>query len=284
MKTRIIRITRSTVLLFLLLAEITLSNAQTKNPMNILSIEKTVEEFHDIYIESNFNVFLFEGIAQKVIIETEEKQLNNLVTNVIDDCLNIFPYHKIKESRINNVFITVTDLKKITIIGNCNIKFFYRVKNLDVCVETKSSSANLFLNSSIFDCNVYGKGKLSLNGNYSELNISLYESSTVSMDINTDLMTCKAFDMAEAKFSGLCNDLYLHIHDEASISSSNLVSKKCHIAITDSGEAYVSVSEKLEIVGEQDGFVEYRGDPILNIIAPKSVNIKHKKEKMLVND
>lgn len=280
MKKLYLRRTRSIVLFFNLLFVSLISSGQQNEPLKITSIEKTVAEFQCINIESNCDVYIFEGTGQKVIIETEEQLQNNVVANVAEGCLNIFQYHKTKASKIHNIFITVSELHKLTVSGKCKVKFFYNIQNLNLNLPTSSSNVTLILNSQKFNCNVFGKGNVCLKGNYNELSFSLYESALLKLDVTTNLLTFVAYDMSEATIAGICEELTLNIFDDASIGASDLAAKKCHIFIKDSGEAYVSIQEKLEIFGEQDGFVEYQGEPELNIIASKTVKIKCKKDKM----
>lgn len=284
MKKVVPRIIRRTVILFMLLSVSFYLNGQ-KNEVTrkITSTEKNVPEFQSICVENNFNVFVVEGTSQKVIIETEEKLINNIAANVDNGCLFIFCYNKLKKEAMINVFITTMELNKITVSGKVNVSVLSKIEDLDIYMETSSSSIDLGINSSKLNLNIYGKGKVSIKGNFAEIGFSVYDEADLILDVKAEKMMCNASDMAIVKLSGLCNDFSLLLKDEASVQSTGLISKKCKIDITDSGEAYVSVLEKLDITGTLDGFIEYRGEPVLNIEASKSVDIKYNKEKMFAS-
>lgn len=284
MKKNIQRIIRSIVLLFTLCVISLYIRGQGKDDLTkIISTEKVVPEFQSISIDENFNVFIVEGSAQKIIIEATEKYINNIVSNVVNGCLYVFCYHKSKKGTLMNVFVTVKELNKITVSGIANVKLLSKFRKLDLYMETSASALKLGVSASDFNFNVYGKGKVNIEGNFTVLGCTIHDEADLNLDITSDKLSCNASDMAVVKLSGLCNEFSICLKDEASIQSSAFITKKCKINITDSGEAYVSVLENLEINGSQDGFVEYRGEPALQIEAPKTVSIKYKKDKIFAN-
>ncbi|MBI5219368.1 MAG: DUF2807 domain-containing protein [Bacteroidia bacterium] len=280
MKTFTNGIIRSTVLLFFFIAMFqALAGLPGESKPAVLSVEKTVAEFNTICIDQDLDLYVFEGTGQKVIIEADENIINDITANVTNGCLNIFSYHKIKKNTLINVYVTVTALHKITTSCKNNLKFFNKPEDLDLYLDNSSSSLKLNLNTPKLNLNIYGKGSVALNGNFEELSFRLYDQTKVTSDVNTNILKCEVNDYAEADLSGICETFMINAMDEGVINSGELLAKNCLIKIRDSGEVYVYVGDELDITGEHDGYIEYKGEPALKTNISKGVVIKNKKDK-----
>lgn len=283
MKTQIKRIAGITVMLFAM-AVVTNQGLAQHSGKNIktVSIEKTVKDFSNICLSVNCEVYIFEGTAKKVIIESDETVITSLAANVSENCLDIFSYNKLKKNAIVKVFITVDELFRITSSSKNTIKFFYKPEFLDIVSETDNADVKLLLCNNSINLNISGEGKTEVNGKFDEISFKLSGGAKLQSDIDANIINCVVSEYSDAYLSGLCNMFHIKAGDEATVNSYTLNTKSGSINAAESCEVYISVSDQLNINGSNDAYIEYRGEPTTNINTSGDVKIKNKKEKVFV--
>ena len=286
MKTSKLRILKTMFLLFIIELTISYGYSQITEIQNtIISVEKVIPDFKNIVIDQSFDLYIFEGTGNKLIIETEEKILKFIYAEVVDETLNISCCQKIEKPKILKIFITTKELNKITVSGKHIIKIYPRVTdNIELFLTNESSSVRLYLSDMKFNCNVKGYGSVYTEGIFNELSFSASDEVKLKLDVNTNLLKCYTTDKSYIVISGLTKSLNLFAQDYSGINSFNMFSNKSSVNVKDASEVYVNKSDELFIAGENKSNIEYKGESIVIIKALDAVKVKQIKEKKYISN
>lgn len=284
MKTHIASIIKILLLLFVMLVDDAIGYSQkTVSQNTIISIEKVIPEFENIAVDQNFNLYIFEGTGNKLIIETEEKILQDVFADVVDGTLNITCSQKINNPKILNVFVTTSTLHKITVSGTLIIKIYPRVTtNLELYLANESSYVRLYLSDMKFSCSIKGYGSVFTEGIFNELIFYTADEVKLKLDVNTSLLKCYSSDKSYSNISGITKSLKLFAQDNAGINSFNMFASKCSVNVKDASEVYVNKSDELYIAGENKSNIEYKGESIVIVKALDAIKVKKIKEKKYI--
>lgn len=285
MKTNINRIIKTMFILCTLLAFNAVGYAQnsTSQPA-IISIENTIDEFEDIVVDQDFNLYIFEGTSNKIIIETEEKIIKYVIAEVVDKTLNITCSQKIDNPKVLNIFVTTSSLHKITVSGRIKIKIYPRVtNNIELYLANETSYVRLYLSDMIYICSAKGYGSIFTEGNFKELIFYTSDEIKLKLDVNTGLLKCYSIDKSYVNISGISKSLKLFAQDETGINAFNMYTDKCSVNVKDASEVYVNKSEELYIAGENKSNVEYTGESVVIVKALNTVKVKNIKEKKIIS-
>lgn len=248
---------------------------------NIINQEIATLPFNKINIEGNFSIFLFEGLNTNFIIETDENIIPQISYSVIDSTLIISTKNKIKSSTVLNLFLSLSDLQEITCKGRSNATFYsYITEKLKITMIDEDSELEIKISNNNLQCDIYGFGFVEINGMYNNLKINAYEETTITLDVICKYLICNMYANSFGSFYGTTELLSITMFDEAYLKAFNLLSKNCYIDINDISEGQINVSDKLHVSGLNDGFLQYKGNPYVELMdLNKGVFIRSKKEK-----
>lgn len=271
------------ILLLLLIINLDDKAGYTQNA--VISTERIIPDFENIVVDQNFNLYIFEGTGNKLIIETEEKILQYVYAEVDNGTLNITCSHKIDNPKILNVFVTTASLNKITISGTVKIKIYPRVTNiLELYLASETSNVRLYLSDMKFNCSIKGYGSVFTEGIFNELIFYTADEIKLKVDVNTNILKCYSSDKSYINISGITKSLNLFAQDDAGINSFNMFATKCSVNVKDASEVYVNKCDELYIAGENKSNIEYKGEPVVIVKALDAVKVKKIKEKKYITE
>jgi hypothetical protein len=189
--------------------------------------ERKISHFTELEVSSAFIVALTQGTSEKLMVEADEGDLDNIITEVRGGKLIIKPrnsnYFSNKFQNVR-IYLTFTTLTDIDISGAVELKGtnVMRFSNLEI-EASGASKINLNLSADKINCDISGASSLDLMGSASHLQI--------------DLSGASAFDAL---------DLSVTI---------------CNIDASGASSAKVNVSQKLMVEGSGSSTIRYKGTP-----------------------
>lgn len=140
------------------------AGAQTKGSGNLVKQERTVEPFTEIEAGSAFVISLTQGDPVKVIVETDDNFLENIVTTVEGNRL-VIEGDKLRNPTAMRVYITTPDLSAIEIQGAARLDSEGEFKCNKLSIEASGASkVNLTLDAQEIQSEISGAAKVHLNG------------------------------------------------------------------------------------------------------------------------
>lgn len=252
------------VLLLLLAAEVIDTQAQTlEGNKKVVSKISAIEEFSEISVDQNFNLFIFSGTSNKIIIETDENILDNVIAINSGNTLNILCMKKINYAKALNIFVTTTSLKKISLSGQSNVRIYPGVSdNLYIDLTNEESKAFLYFNEKSFTCTFSGYGVAELKGIYDDLIIKTYDNVSLNIDVSTKSLRCFLKGESVQTISGITKELYISTQSFSKADANNMSAEECKVIISDHSSASVNSLKNLEISGIKTNNTEITGSPV----------------------
>lgn len=209
------------VLIFALLAILSFSAYAQKRTKEI----RDVESFSKVEADGAFTIYVAQGPASKVEIETTESQHDRITTKVSKDRLVLSSernfWNNNKEKVI--VYLTVKDLEEINISGAVNI-----------------SSQNL-------------KG--------SRLKVELSGATKTDLSLNYDFVGIDCSGASKTTLRGTAKELKFEGSGASKLEASTLKAQNVTVDISGAGKAEVYASETLDCDLSGAAKVEYAGNP-----------------------
>lgn len=215
----------------------------TRGNNDIVSETRNVDSFYGVRLEISGDVYVYQDSSAKtpeVVVEANSNLLDRIKTNVSGNTLIITDKRCISGNADITVYVTVADLKDLSINGSGNIysKTYFDVSEMN------------------FDIN--GSGNIYFDLDATDLNI----------DINGS---------GDVELTGNCTNSDYRVNGSGNIRCFEMVSEDCMATITGSGNIETYVNKSLDVQISGSGNVTYDG-PVgtVNVNSTGSGNVSRK--------
>jgi hypothetical protein len=195
-----------------------------KGSGNVISETRQVADFDRIHLKGVGKAFLTRGEKVSIEIKTDDNIIPLIETSVSGGKLIISDKNYNLKPTTLHYFITVNDLKGISVSGSANLS----------CDSTLSSDT--------FIAEISGSGDMSL-------------------DLEVDNLESAISGSGSMRFAGKADLLSASITGSGELGAMDLEAKEVLLAITGSGDADVHATESLSAKITGSGDVRYKGNP-----------------------
>ncbi|HLF33547.1 MAG TPA: head GIN domain-containing protein [Cyclobacteriaceae bacterium] len=207
---------------------------------------RKVEDFTRISFGIPADLYLKQGSGQEVLIEGDEEDLENIITEVVNNQLRV-------RTRDNNwfwddmgevtVYITVPVIEEVSLGGSGKIMSSGQIKsdNLKLSVSG-SGKMEMLVDSHALELGVSGSGRMELEVNTGDIDEDISGSGSISL-------------------RGSANNANLSISGSGKLEATDLSVKSYDISISGSGRSNIAVSEAITARISGSGNVYYKGQP-----------------------
>jgi len=214
---------------------VAVTNAQwgkkIKGNGNVVTIERSTEEYNAISVSGWFDVILVDGQEGKLSIEGEENLLEHIKTEVKDGKLVI----KVKKGY--------------------NLQPSSWKKDGGIYVTVPVESVNAVSLSGSGD--IVGKKTISA----SEFKTSMSGSGDITLDLDTKTVTASMSGSGDIKLSGTTEVFEVQISGSGDINAYELIADRVDASVSGSADIKVTANEMLKARVSGSGDIHYRGDP-----------------------
>lgn len=241
MKTRNIIVPFSLFILFGLFT--TLSNGcwavpEDRSTGNFIKQDRDVSNFTRLNVGGAFKVYLSQGDQEKLVIEADDNEINDIVTEVNGSTLKIYTksdwnsrYHDM------TIWLTFKSLEDIEFSG---------------AVE------------------VTGEGTL----NFNELDMNVSGAAEIEMAFKAEKFEAEFSGASEVDFSGNVKSGYLEMSGASDFDAQNLEFTDLNIDVSGASEAKVWVTGMLNIDASGASDIRYKGSPKISIDESGASSVK----------
>jgi hypothetical protein len=191
---------------------------------NIISESRVSQEFNDIEIKGNINVYLTQGEKHSVIVYADDNLQEHIKTDIQRDQLTISLGNRIKGLEKPRVDIVFSDLKNLNASAGTRIFSEEEIRGKELSVDLRS-------------------------GAESYLNL-MFEKT--ELEISTG---------AEATIIGSVEMLVADITTGSTLDAKNFHAINCYVDSKSGSNATVYVTGQLNAMASSGGHVFYAGDP-----------------------
>jgi hypothetical protein len=233
--------TFSVLLLSLLLAGcvVNLQESITGNG-HVVKQKRDAAEFTGIKVSSGIDVFLTQGDAQNIEVETDENLQDWIKTEVTGSVLHIYTNKSIRLAKSKKVYLICKTIHSIEIssAGDVTGVTAFKTEKLDI----EMSSAG-------------------------DLNFEA-EANTIGISISS---------AGNAYLKGKTDELKAELSSAGDLNAFDLEAKKGEISVSSAGKARVFITEEASFKSSSAGDIDYKGDPRIKEIQTSSGGSVNKK-------
>ena len=188
--------------------------------------ERKVSHFTELEVSSAFKVVLTQGNTEKLVIESGDIDMSQIITEVKGSKLIIRLKNSTfsRQNRDIRIYITFTTLTDIDVSGAVELKGTNTMNFNDLKVEGSGASS------------------ISLNISAKKLNLELSGASTAAL-------------------AGQTGSFDIEISGASKLDAFDVKAKICNIDVSGASSAKVNVADKLKVEGSGASNVQYKGNP-----------------------
>lgn len=211
---------------------------------NVTQDEREVSGFTKVVVESIGNVYIKQGTAHYLRVDTDSNLQEHIETKVRDNVLFIDVNKAISPSKLN-VYVTIVDLEKVKIEGSGNVRMVDEIKSDKLYFET------------------YGSGDIEaqkLKGQF--LSIEVRGSGDVEIgEIKFEKLDNDIIGSGDISITGLVDRCRASILGSGDMFMEDCKINKLKAKIAGSGDIMATVKSELLVKIYGSGDVYYKGDP-----------------------
>jgi hypothetical protein len=209
-----------------------------KGPGNYVKEERNVSGFSSLDVGGAFKVILTQGSTEKLIVEADAEEMDEIITEVVGNRLKIHT----KSSWVGNfhnmtIYLTFISLKDINFSG---------------AVEVES------------------QGPLS----FEELDLEISGAAEISLNLTAVKLDAEFSGASEIEFSGKCNTGYLEVSGASEINAENIEFTDLVLELSGASEARVNATGELRIDASGASSVRYKGGAKLTVNSSGASSVK----------
>lgn len=207
-------------------------NESVRGSGTVIISERTVESFKGIDVSGALDIYLTQGDAISVKVETDDNLQEYIIAEVKNNTLKLYtkPRVTIKKMTKANVYITFVDINNIDISGACKIT---------------------------------GENKFSFN----ELNLDLSGASKVKMDLDAKQMKIDASGASNLTFKGNIAQMIADFSGASDLNGEDLIVKKLKLEGSGASTIKIQVTESLSADVSGATTLKYKGNPETNSVS-----------------
>ncbi len=191
---------------------------------NVVEETRRVGDFDEIKVSRGMNVYITQSSSSKVVVKADENLLDIIETRVEGNTLNVTSKQNIRRATSKKVYISVSDLSKITATAGSN-----------VFSESELQWKNLELK-----CTAGSNMKLEVKAR--ELKVSTSSGSNIKLEGKADKFVGKATSGSNLK-------------------AGELTTEKCEVRVSSGANIWISAKDNLNAHASSGGNIFYSGRP-----------------------
>lgn len=211
---------------------------QDKSTGNYVKEERTISSFSKLDIGGAFKVYLYQGDQEKVVVEADDKEIKEIVTEVVGNELRIYTkpgwgprFHEM------SVYVTFRNLDYIDLSG---------------AVEVAADKPL----------------------NFSELKMDISGAAEVNLEFKAEKYVAEFSGASEIHFRGSCKSGDLELSGASEFDAEGMEFQDLNIEVSGASEAKVFATGNLYIDASGASSIRYKGNPKVSVDESGASSIK----------
>lgn len=207
-------------------------NENVRGSGTVITTERTVENFKGIDVSGALDVYLTQGNAISVKVETDDNLQDYIITEVKDNTLKLYtkPRISIKKMTKANIYITFVGLNNIDISGACKI---------------------------------VGENKL----NFDQISMDLSGASKINMELDATQLNIDASGASNITFKGNVANMVADFSGAIDLYGDELIVKTLKFEGSGASNIKLQVTESLSADVSGATTLKYKGNPTTNSVS-----------------
>lgn len=190
---------------------------------------RTVSEFHGVSVSAGIDLYLTQKNVEEIVVEANDEDLRNLVTEV--------------EGGILKIYMKEKSWFKLS-FNNDSRKVYVSFKTLDKI----EASAGSDVNSQSFL-------------NLDKLDLDASSGSDIKLELNATEVSAESSSGSDITLKGKGNSIQANASSGSDINAAEFQTKKCIASVSSGADVRVYATEQLDANANSGGDISYSGNP-----------------------
>jgi len=191
---------------------------------HVVTQEREAAYFNSVKVSTAIDLILTQGNNESISVEADDNLHEYIITEIKNNTLHIYTEANIRDAREMNVYVTMKNIEEIS-----------------------ATSAG----------DVVGKSVI----NSDALYLSTSSAGDIDLEVNVQKLTCKISSAGDMTLSGKTDELEADLSSAGDLNAFDLTSRIARVSASSSGDANITVMEKLWARASSAGDISFRGDP-----------------------
>ncbi len=191
---------------------------------NVVKQEREAAYFNAVKVSTAIDLILTQGNSESITVEADDNLHEYIITEIKNGKLHIYTKANIRDAREMNVYVTMKDIEEIS-----------------------ATSAG----------DVVGKSVIKSD----ELYLSTSSAGDIDLEVNARKLTCNISSAGDMTLTGTTDELEASLSSAGDLNAYDLTSRTARISASSSGDATITVTEKLWARASSAGNISFKGDP-----------------------
>ncbi len=187
------------------------------------SQERNVGSFSEIKVGEAINLYLIQGSSEKIRVEADEDEIDDVETRVSGGTLKI----GMKPGNYRH-----------------SVKVYVTYRKIDGITATSAS-------------NVYSEGTVRSD----QLEIAVSSAASAELEVEAELLSISASSSGDVEISGTANQAQVKVSSAGEVDAYDLVVDEMSVTASSAGDAKVFAKKSIQAHASSGGSVRYRGNP-----------------------
>ncbi len=220
---------KTSFLLFLMIIALSVSTYGQSRPKvngsgNVVTQDREAGYFNAVKVSTAIDLILTQGSSESIRVEADDNLHEYIITEIKNNTLHIYTDANIRNAREMNVYVTMKDIEEIS-----------------------ATSAG----------DVIGKSVI----NSDELLLSTSSAGDIDLEVDVQKLTCRISSAGCMNLSGTTDELDASLSSAGDLNAFDLTSRTASVTTSSSGDANITVTEKLWARASSAGDISFKGDP-----------------------
>ena len=232
-----------------------------KGSKNVTVEIKTVDNFENLDVSDNLEIFLVKGNSASVEIDADDNLHSIIDISPKGKTLYLSTSKAVSGSKKFTLRITyTTDLKQVLLHNEATARSLIDL-DLETITFKNYDETKLFVTSKCAEFSLFlddkAQAEINLKGEKATLNLS--KKSELKALIVTDEIFIDQYQKSEAKIEGDCNSMKIRLDNDAQFSGKNLVAKAAELTTELNSKATINVKNAVQISVSGSSEIEFYG-------------------------
>lgn len=268
-------------LLFFLLISFSLqSQEKIKGSRNVVNEERSLEDFHSVEIEGEFEATIRKGPRSSVEVEADDNLHSIIETEVVDGILHIRPLQEIRRSRSLELLIELPgEFRQAIIKDKVVLETDGEISAEDFELVTRDNSrAYITITADTMRLVNDDKSKIELNLTAKNAYFQLNGDSDLKALVNSPVFKVDLYEKASARIEGDIEEFQLRSEHSSKFEGRNLTAKKAEVLAEGRSDLQVNVVDTLRFSGRDHSRTGIYNSPEIEVIEFAGEAVMEKKE------
>ncbi len=190
----------------------------------VVTQEREAGYFNAVKVSTAIDLILTQGNSESITVEADDNLHEYIVTEIKNNTLHIYTEANIRDAREMNVYVTMKDIEEIS-----------------------ATSAG----------DVVGKSVITSDA----LHLSTSSAGDIHLEVDVQKLSCRITSAGDMTLSGTTDELEANLSSAGDLNAYDLTSRTASISASSSGDAHITVTEKLRARASSAGNITFKGDP-----------------------